>query len=221
MSRPNRRRRPAKLRERRPEFVVFCEGKTEVDYVNFVRSALPERAVALRAEQPGSARKTLHEAAAAAVEDFKKDSDDLDWAVWILCDVDDEGPKLLELGAGRRSETSAGWAVSNPSIAVWLLMHKEQVTRHEHRDTFAREANAAGLLTGKTYKDLVPEELIGRCGEACEHAEKLRRRHLGNGTSFPNNNPSSNVDRMLLSLVEMYNRTRAGRAAPISLKDLY
>lgn len=221
MSRKKRGRRPVKRRERLPQFVVFCEGKTEVEYIDYVRSALPTRAVALRTYQPGAARITLARKAAEAASDFKRNWKDVDWAIWILCDVDDEGPKLLELGAGARSGASERWAISNPAIAVWLLMHVEYVTRHEHRDTFAREAGTAGLLAGKNYKDLEPGELIGRSGVACERAERLRRRHANNGTLFPNDNPSSSVDRMLADLVKMYNTTPAGRASPVSLHTLY
>lgn len=187
----------------------------------FLRAALPAKAVALHARQPGSARRTLHKAAAATIRQFRRNLRDLDWAVWILCDVDDEGANLRELGAGDRSDAVGPWAVSNPSFAVWLLMHKERVSRHERREEFAREAAAAGLLSGKTYKDLVPEGLQGRCGVASERAAVLRRRHAGNGTRFPKDNPSSNVDRMLLDLVSMYNRTAQGKAAPVALETLY
>lgn len=214
-----RRRGKQRGRARLPQFVVFCEGDTEAQYVNYVRSHLPQRAIAFRVEQPGSARKTLAQAANRAVEELSKEGD-LDWSVWVLCDVDDEGPTLLKLGAAG-AQSRFGWAVSNPAIAAWLLMHVESVNRHEHRDVFAQWASKEGLLSGRRHKTLEVAALKGKAGRAVSEAMRLRGRHKRDGTLFPSDNPSSTVDRMLEAIVSMYNGTPAGRSSPITVEDIY
>ena len=217
-----RKPRTTRTRSRRPLFVVYCEGdKTEREYVEHLRSSLPSDAVSIRVETPGSARRTLADAASTAVKELSKGPQDIDWSVWILCDVDDDGAVLRQLGAAGGGTGRYKWAVSNPSIAAWLLMHVQRLGRPEHRDLFASQAAQKNLLSGKNKKTLEPGRLKGLSGAAVAEAERLRKKHLGDGTEFPNDNPSSTVPLMLEDLVGMYNRTDAGKLEPVSVQDLY
>lgn len=203
----------------RPVYFVMCEGMTEEQYIEFIVSSLPEKRLSIHSEQPGSNQKTLFKAAKDALQQCSK----LD-RVWILCDVDDGGDDLKKLGAATPLAGEVKWAVSNPAIAVWLLMHNGTPTRHEHRDTFATMAKEAGLLTGRNAKTLVREELQSKSQAAVKTAERLRKGHLTADCIFPQDNPSSTVDFLLQAIVDDYNAHPLDPSNPgpdLTIEDLY
>lgn len=214
-----KRKASRQKRSEKPVYFVMCEGMTEEQYIDFIVSSLPEKRLSINAEQPGSNQRTLFRAAKNRLLECSNEE-----RVWILCDVDEGGEYLKEVGAATPLASEVKWAVSNPAIAAWFLMHDGTPTRHEHRDVFAAMAKDAGLLTGRRAKVLVEQALRSKSGTAVDSAEKLRNAHLTADCTFPKDNPSSTVDLLLQAIVDDYNSHPLNPSDPgptLTVRDLY
>jgi hypothetical protein len=112
---------------------------------------------------------------------------------WCVFDVDTH-PYLAEaMELARRHRINL--AISNPCIELWFLLHfSDQTAYIECRD-------AARAVSGKIGdgKGLTPDALqaLGERFEgAKKRAQKLEKKHLGDGTPAPGN-PSSGVWRLI------------------------
>lgn len=195
-------RRQVPFRTPRRTFLVFCEGeRTETDYLKALKrqSAIREIAsvdIRIDADTHGSAPLTLVKAAAEARE---RADDELD-EVWCIFDVEQpqNHPNLREaVSLARDSDVRV--AVSNPCFELWLALHFGEHSRPlktteaiRLRQTYDKR-NDKGL-DGSRYMPLR--------NDAARRARALDVRHEGNGTEFPNDNPSSGMYRFL-EAVEM------------------
>jgi hypothetical protein len=184
---------------RRAEFrtiIVFCEGKkSEPDYINGLkklpnianRAALnlvlhPERGVPLTLVQMAIARKVDPE-----VDEC-----------WCVFDVEWQlnHPNLLQTVNLARSK-NIKLAISNPCFEVWLILHHKDFTRHSNTNFVESESRK---IDGRTGKSIDASIYMPLREDAAHRAEKLAMRHEGNGTAFPNDNPSSSMFEFLRSV---------------------
>ena len=179
---------------------MFCEGqRTEPDYLKALKREPAVRDIAsvdihIHDESLGSAPLTLVKAAAEARARASGEESEVD-EVWCIFDVEwpQNHPKLKEARAlAKRSNVKV--AVSNPCFELWLLLHFRDQTAW--LDTDAAKAllkkhdpSEGKSLEGATY--------MPRRAEAASRARSLEARHKGNGTKFPNDNPSSGMHRFL------------------------
>ncbi len=140
---------------------------------------------------------TLVTAAAEARARANEEEGEID-EVWCIFDVEwpRNHPELREaLELAHRSDVHV--AVSNPNFELWLALH--------HCDHTAWLDNPAALKLRSRYDGSVDKGLSGdiymqRRGDAAARAIALDVKHAGDGTSFPDNNPSSGMHRFLTAV---------------------
>ncbi len=180
---------------------MFCEGTlTEIDYLKALKAdPAVKKAVSLDIDgQPhGAVPLTLVRAAA----DFRAYSpagqSEVD-EVWCIFDVEwpQNHPNLKEAVA-LAGDRGVKVAVSNPCFELWLLLHfQDQFAWLDNRGA-RRELERHDGIEGKSIDGYRYMPLRDR---AIYRARDLARRHEGNGTEFPNDNPSSGMYRFLAAV---------------------
>ena len=198
---------------------AIVEGdKTEVEYVKFLKSALPgKHGVEIVHESPGSARQTLFNRAKQIVKDTDEDTE-----VWIICDVDDAGDELVTLTRNSfEGHERLNWAISNPEFALWLVMHFQDCTKWEDRTVYARLARELGVAIGKRGKDIDKAKLAGTACNAERHAAAARKRQRSAGNLLPDNNPQSDVDQFVRRVIDLYNEHVPAGHIEVEFSSLY
>lgn len=194
-------RRPVGTKDPKRRVVVVAEGeKTEPQYLALLRprcvAALIELDVVDEpATDPRSLVRRAVDIKAEANRAFRrtKDPNDLVDDVWCVFDVD-EHPFLHEATQHAR-DNHVQVAISNPSFELWLLLHFAPQTAFLTRDEARRRLRQHLVGYDKTLPSLDPLE--GRFADARARADALDRKHEGDGTRFPDNNPSSGVSRLI------------------------
>ena len=212
MAKPTRRRsrkdgslrRRTAVRALRRTFLVFCEGtRTEPDYLDALRQEPAVRdsaSVEIRIDRAasGAVPVTLVDRAAEARERFSQEQGEID-EVWCLFDVEwpQNHPKLRE-AREKANARNVSLAISNPCFELWLALHFEERTAW-------LDSDAAGRLRchhdGTSGKGLDGAKYMPRRTVAARHARALAAKHLGDGTEFPDDNPSSGMY-LLLEAIE-------------------
>jgi hypothetical protein len=199
--------RPLKRRvgTRRPRktLLVFCEGeRTEPEYLNALKRQPAVRDVAavdLRVEtgHGGSVPRTLVSMAASARSKALDEEAEID-EFWCVFDVEwpRNHPGLGEaIEQARQNDIQL--AVSNPCFEVWLILHFQDQGAWLDNGA-ARRARRS--LDGSSDKGLDAAKYMPHTGGAARRAAELDKRHIRNAISFPNDNPSSGMHRLLASV---------------------
>ncbi|MCY3637187.1 MAG: RloB family protein [bacterium] len=192
-------RRPA-TRSPKRTVLVFCEGRrTEADYLKALKqqpevSDIASVAIEIDHTAAGFDPLALVRRAAAAHKDAGDEKSEVD-EVWCIFDV--EQPKKhsrLNEAMGLANDLGIQVAVSNPCFELWLLLHFEDKTAALTTSAAKREL---ARHDGTKGKGLEGSMYMPSRHEAADRARSLAKRHHGNGTEFPNNNPSSGMYRFL------------------------
>lgn len=194
-----------KVGTRRPRktLLVFCEGeRTEPEYLDALKrqpSIRDVAAVDLRVEtgHGGSVPRTLVSMAAAARSKAIDEEAEID-EFWCVFDVEwpRNHPGLSEAIEQAR-ENDIQLAVSNPCFELWLILHFQDHGAWLDNNAARR---ARRRLDGSSNKGLDAARYMPLTGDAALRAAELDQRHQRNGTSFPNDNPSSGMHRLLASV---------------------
>jgi len=108
-----RKRRAPKGKEINPTFFVFCEGETEVAYVNFLKRHFRLPSIQIHS------RVSRNNITAGYIENYKADKPqhekDIDFLMYDL-----DAPAVFERLKGI---SDAILLVSNPCIELWFLLH--------------------------------------------------------------------------------------------------
>lgn len=193
-------KRRVSTRQLRKIILIFCEGaRTEPEYLNALRR-LPAvhdmAAVDIRIEtgQGGSVPITLVTMAIAARRRAAGEEGEID-EVWCVFDV--EWPRNhpdLKMAVEQARQGGVEVAVSNPSFELWLILHFQDQSSWLDNDGARRLRRQ---LDGCTGKGLDPGKYVPNIQEATRRAVALDERHLRNATSFPHDNPSSGMHRLV------------------------
>ena len=197
-------RRRVAFRTPKRTFLVFCEGtRTEPDYIKALRQEPAVRdsaSVDIRIDlsASGAVPLTLVNAAAEARTRTSREQGEVD-EVWCLFDVEwpRNHPDLPEAKA-RADRSDVRLAISNPCFELWLALHFE-----DHTAPLDNRA-ARNLLRDhdkSSGKGLDGSEYMPRRADAAQRARALTAKHAGDGTEFPNDNPSSGMY-LLLEAIE-------------------
>ena len=199
---PSLRRRVG-VRTPRRTLLVFCEGRrTEPDYLEALKQEPTVRdaaSVDIRVERNVTGVPlTLVQAAAEARARNSREDGEID-EVWCLFDVEwpQNHPKLPEARA-RAEASGVRLAISNPCFELWLALHFEDQTAW--LDTPAAEKLRRDL-DKSAGKGLDGSKYMPRRADAAERARVLTAKHAGDGTGFPDDNPSSGMY-LLLEAIE-------------------
>ncbi|WP_372756020.1 RloB family protein [Labilibaculum sp.] len=169
-----RKRQESRGKKIKPQYWVFCEGKTEEAYVNFLRSKyrIP---IEIVSKITGS---NLNEKRIKAAKKGKPVHEkDLDFLLYDG-DVVDVLDRLKKIA-------NAHLLISNPTIELWFLLHYKNQTAHISCENCIGEISRRNRIQYK--KGLIDNKLSEKLSEkyidACKRARNL---------NFENN-PSSNV----------------------------
>ena len=168
------KRRISKGKKINPKFWVFCEGKTEKAYIEYLRAKyrlplkiIPKITGAKISDKIISSNITRK-------ENHPKDK------VFMLYDADVE-EVLLRLQQIKKAKL----LVSNPSIEVWFLLHyKNQTAQISERECIKQLSNRNHNEYKKGYID---EKLKAQLEKKQKEAEKRAKK------SNVFNNPSTNI----------------------------
>ena len=179
-------------RPERRTFVILCEGTvTEPDYLEALKR-LPEVREVASVEIRGSAGVPL-KLVEAAIE-VKRENNAID-EVWCVFDVEapQTHPNLNEARA-RARDNEIKTAVSNPCFEIWLVLHFKTRSAWLTTDEAVKLRREQDLTTGKEVANGV---YMQHRKTAALRAREPSKRHTDNGTSFPDDNPSSGMFRLL------------------------
>lgn len=190
-------RRRTAVRPERRTIVVFCEGEvTEPDYINGLKR-LPQirenTAIVIEVE-PGR-RDVPRPLVNRAVE---RASDDEVDECWCVFDVEwprnhPNLPEAIQLAKAHGIRL----AISNPCFELWLALHFEDCTAFMSTEDAERRSRR---LDGRAGKRIDAGLYMRRREAAAVRAAALDKRHRNNGTSFPDDNPSSSMHEFLAAI---------------------
>lgn len=209
MSRRDRRtgarplKRKVATRKPRKTLVVFCEGeRTEPEYLDALKRQPLVRDVAavdLRVEtgHGGSVPRTLVAMATDARNRAVEEEAEID-EFWCVFDVEwpTNHPGLIEAVQQARAN-GIQLAVSNPCFELWLILHFRDHTAWLDNNQARRLRRE---LDGSTDKGLDASRYMPLTTAATRRAARMDRRHLEDGTGFPQDNPSSGMPRLLVAV---------------------
>lgn len=195
------------VRPQRTRTLIVAEGeKTEVEYFDYIGSAL--RTTTVSVQTVGLGRDPLHvvERAIALVGQERKTAAALGDryntydSAWAVFDVDDHERIVEAIEMANKAEINV--AVSNPCFEIWLILHQ-----NEHSSFVSSKGAAEGWTkcSGRTGKQLAKADIEGKFEIAKQRAVRLDEMHKRNSNRFPKNNPSTSV----YKLVEMLTRAAA------------
>jgi hypothetical protein len=196
-------KRKVATRKPRKTLVVFCEGeRTEPEYLDALKRQPLVRDVAavdLRVEtgHGGSVPRTLVAMATDARNRAIEEEAEID-EFWCVFDVEwpTNHPGLIEAVQQARAN-GIQLAVSNPCFELWLILHFRDHTAWLENNQARRLRRE---LDGSTDKGIDASRYMPLTAEAARRAARLDRRHLEDGTVFPQDNPSSGMHRLLVAV---------------------
>lgn len=196
-------KRSVATRKPKKTLLVFCEGeRTEPEYLNALKrqpSVRDVAAVDLRVEtgHGGSVPLTLVSLAVDARSRAVDEDGEID-EFWCVFDV--EWPRNhpgLKSAIERARQNDIRLAVSNPCFELWLILHLQSKGAWLDNDDARRIRRS---LDGADDKGLDAAKYMPLRSIAASRAAALEKRHLENGTSFPHDNPSSGMHRLIVTV---------------------
>lgn len=171
---------------------VFLEGtETEPEYIDGLKREYRDTAsIEFSMLRKGGQPFELVESARKSIAEADREVD----AYWCVFDVESpqKHPKLKAAVEGAPGELRL--AISNPCFELWLILHFQDQTAA--LTTKAAE-KLRGKLDGTNGKHLDADKYMARRSQAIRRAQALRKKHAGDGTLFPEDNPSSTFDAFL------------------------
>ena len=178
------RRRESKAKKINPTLFVFCEGETEVAYINLLKSLYRIPSIHIHPKIGGS------DITAEYIVNYKRDKPthekDSDYLFYDL-DVEAIFQRLNQI-------RNCTLLVSNPSIELWFLLHYKNQTANINSASCCRELQNRNRSYKKGLIDnRLKDKLISRKSEAIRRGKGL----------VSTNNPSTTVYRLLEKLDEI------------------
>lgn len=180
---------------------------TEPDYIDAIKRMDLFResvSVDIQIQEAGMQPMTLVERARS---DKRSSSVDIDH-YWCVFDVESPQPNPnLDRAVQMARDNDIKLSVSNPCFELWLILHFQDQTAYLSTDD---AISLRARLDGSSGKEVDGALYMPRVEAAMRRAAKLRARHFGNGTPFPDDNPSSSFDLLIGHLnFEVGSRIRA------------
>ncbi|SHN47991.1 RloB family protein [Cryptosporangium aurantiacum] len=188
------------FRRPRKTFVIYCEGRrTEPEYLEELKRDPEVRdaaAVDLRIQSSvkSSTPLALVQLAIEAKDRNTREQGEVD-EFWCVFDVEwpQHHPGLIRaVETAQRAGISL--AISNPCFEIWLVWHFRDHT------SFIDTAGASRLrraCDGQDNKGVSSVHYMPHKHDASRRAKLVEERHRQNDVSFPNDNPSSGMHRLV------------------------
>lgn len=156
--------RKSKAKKMRPIFFVFCEGETEVAYVNYLKSKyrLPVQVISRKSDSNISCR---------YIKNCKRDylTTDSD-KTFLMYDLDVDG--ILDK---LHCIPEVTLLISNPCVELWFLLHNQECRQEMDSKACVRKYEAVSLGYKKGWLNSSDLRLLAQ-GEdlAIDRAKKLK-----------------------------------------------
>ena len=194
--RPDRQlSRKANRKQRNEVWHIFCEGKSEVQYVEAIRSCIPRDltvGLTLNIDTHTAQPKKLLEHAHNA----KMDKSAKKW--WIICDVEspNQHADLIQVEI-RSKKQGIETLFSNPAFEIWLVWHFADCTKFLSTEDAFKMLNK---LTGEQTKYVSGQKYLPRVSHAITRSRQLDAKHARTETTFPENNPSTGMYKLIQAI---------------------
>lgn len=179
----SRKRVKRKRRKMNPTYWVFCEGETEVAYVNFLKSYFRLPSIHIKAKVKGNSINQNYIDQYLKGE-FTTSKDQ----VFLLYDID--APKMFDRLC---KIEDCELLISNPCIEFWFLMH------YKNHKAFCKEAFCIKEMknrNGEYRKGVIDEQLAEKLSDKMDKASERAKALISP------NNPSSTLYRFVELLKE-------------------
>lgn len=195
------------FRKPRKTLLVLCEGeRSEYDYIRALSLEPDVRGVSavqieIDTNSFGCAPMTLVRRAVSRRKRTSETNDEID-EVWCVFDVEWSGsngqhhPNLVDAVQMARAH-GVHIAISNPSFELWLILHYRNLSRFLTNDDARRIRAECDRSQGKGVDGQI---YMKRRREAVRNAVLLDEKHVGDGTRFPQDNPSSGMHLLIASV---------------------
>lgn len=201
-------RRPVGTREPKKRVVVVCEGsKTEPNYFAALTPIAKEALIEITViDEPATSPKQLVDTACKLLKESKtaakksKDENAKVDEIWCVHDVDEHHG--LKEARQRAVDNGVNLAISNPCIEVWFLLHFQEANAYLHRHEAMKRLKQELPSYEKGQIEL--QSFTGRYAIARDRAQRLERKHKGDATTYPEDNPMSGVWMIVDSLQANY-----------------
>jgi len=169
-----RKRREPRGKKINPIYFIFCEGKTEVAYINFLNRKFRFDTIKIDAVKKGNA------ITAKYINNYKKDKPTAEKDIdFLMYDID--APKMLEK---LEAIPNTILLTSNPCIELWFLLHhKNQKSNIKPNDCIREIKNRCSGYDKSTLCIPLIKKLEDSETKAIERAKGL----------IENENPSSKI----------------------------
>lgn len=211
MSAKERRSKARKLgrgtatRSVKATFRIYTEGEaTEPEYIDILKR-LPEIAesasIGITIEESGATPMRLVE---SACSDKRRTDLDIDH-FWCVFDVESpQNHPYLNEACQKARDNKISLAISNPCFEIWLILHHKDFSKYVSTDeavSIRKSLDESELkhLDADLYRPLIPQ--------AVRRAQHLQTKHKGDGTEFPEDNPSSTFDTLISILKKTAERS--------------
>lgn len=188
--------------------VVVAEGsKTEPQYFSLIRPRCRVALIELEVvDEPATDPRSLVRRACAIKSNGEReyrrtrDPNSLIDEVWCVFDVD--AHQYLQEACTQANDNGVHLAISNPSFEIWLLLHFQAQTAYIERGAARKSVEQYIRGYNKVLTSLDPLENLFESAKA--RAIALEKKHLGDRTRFPDDNPSSGVWRLVDAIQGAY-----------------
>lgn len=204
----SRLERKVATRTPKKRIVVVCEGeKTEPMYLKLINTRSEAALVELLVvDEAATSPKQLVERACTEKKDAEKlfrqtkDPNVRIDEMWCAFDVDQH---LMIKEARQQAEANnVRLAISNPCIELWFLIHFTDQRGFIHRRDARRKLQRYIPEYDKRLTSL--NYLEDKFEDARNRAKALDAKHSGDDTKFPDNNPSSDIWKLVESMQAEY-----------------
>lgn len=159
-----KRRKPSQRRKIKPTYFVFCEGKTEEEYIKFLRKKYRVPILI----DPHVAKNRISD---RYIKSYKKDKSSHEKDKTFLL-YDNDAPKMLEK---LRAIPDVELLISTPCIELWFLLHYQE----QNAEISTNECGKELLKHNSDYKkgelgSKLCERLDTKVLKACNRAKKLK-----------------------------------------------
>lgn len=184
----------SRRRQQRAIIRVLTEGrKTEPQYIKiWSRKYRNVVRIDIDKKDTGLAAASLLEQAREYKRQSRRTNPDFD-SIWIIFDVDENPDNTMSNVIQEARDSGIEIAISNPCFELWLVLHRQDQTRHIERDKIQKEAKRLNMINDR--KHIVSDAhqtLLEQYDEARNRAKQLEAMHRGNGSRLWEN-PSSQV----------------------------
>ncbi|WP_458106755.1 RloB family protein [Arthrobacter sp. R3-55] len=203
-------------RARRERHLLVSGGiTTEKEYFDYVKESLSASGTTLEFIPDGRNSARLLDVAIELKDADRReakrlnDRENMYKRVWVVIDVDYEAAEIQRL-LPRAQRAGVEFVISNPCFEVFIVLHDHAYSKYCDPTEIQAVAKKKDMVTGTNDKSIVLDKIRANFERAETFSQQLRRQHERDGKSFPENNPSTDVDLLVRALLNSAQKSIPG-----------